>query len=438
MLTNPQLKVVSVPIGDLKPHPKNPKDHRRRHIQILKQSVSTFGFNVPILASPDGTIIAGHGCWAAARLAGLTEVPVIYLNHLDNDKAAAFMLAHNKTAELSGWNDPLLAEVFRDLSNKELSFELEDTGFETTEIDRLTHSLEEPGLADTVDEYEISAAPAVSRAKDGWALAEHFIFCGSALESASYRLLPNGHFAAMGFIDSPWNLQVDGFVSGNGKIKHREFAQASGEMTAQEFTEFLHKAIDRLQFYCTRGGLIFVCMDHRHLRELLAAADACDLEQINLCVWVKNNGAMGSLYRSRHELVFVFRKRDASHRNNVQLGRSGRNRTNVWNYPGANVPVKGKRILEYHPTPKPVNLVMDAILDCTRPKDFIIDPFLGSGTTLLAAERTGRRAYGIEIDPIYVDTAILRWQRMTGREARHLSTGKTFSEIRAERIGHDG
>lgn len=432
-MTVPELKIVYVSVTDLKPHPKNPRCHTRRQIRKLAQGMTSFEFNAPILADGEGTILAGHARWAAAKLRGLERVPVIYLSHLDKDKATAFMLSDNKLAAMSSWDEPLLAEVLKELSAQTLEFELEDTGFETTEIDLLTRSLDEPGMADTVDEYEVSSGPAVTQPGEGWQLGENIAFCGSALDGTSYRYLPPGEFAAMAFMDPPYNVPIDGHVSGLGQIKHREFPQASGEMTSPEFMDFLKTAIAQLMSQCAPGALIYACMDWRHEQELRDAAKTNRLTQINLCVWVKTNGGMGSLYRSRHELVLVFRNGDTAHRNNVQLGRNGRNRTNVWEYPGANVPVRGKRALEYHPTPKPVTLVADAILDCTRPRDFVIDPFLGSGTTLLSAERTIRRAYGIELDPLYVDTTVQRWEKMTGRSARLVGTGKTFSEISAER-----
>lgn len=243
----------------------------------------------------------------------------------------------------------------------------------------------------------------------------------------------SGDNAAGVFTDSPYNARIDGFVGGKGRIKHREFAMASGEMSEEEFTEFLVSSFRMLQQYSVPGALIYACMDWRNLQPMLTAGKSAQFEMMSLCVWAKNNGGMGSLYRSRHELVFVFRNGSQPHLNNVQLGRYGRNRSTVWNYPGSGgFSRKGSRLLELHPTVKPIALVADAISDSTKRGQIILDPFLGSGTTLLAAERTGRRCRGIEIDPIYIDTAIERWQRMTGQEAHNVQ-GDTFAQVKSRR-----
>lgn len=430
----PELKVTYVGIEDITPHPKNPRCRPRHQVGQIAQSMTTFDFNAPILVDAKGVILAGHGRLEAAKLAGLTKIPVIYLNHLNEDQATAFMLADNKLAEMSKWDEPQLAEVIKELAGKTLEFELEDTGFNPAEIDRLTRVLKEPNFNDTVDDFEVSKGPAVSMLGDGWKLGHHTSVCADALNAAAYRFLGAADFAAMTFTDLPWNLPVKGFVSGRGKIQHREFAQGSGEMSPEDFQRFVDTAFKRFTFRNANGSLLYICTDWRNYEVMLAAAKACGLALINVCVWVKNNGGMGSLYRSQYEMVMVFHNGDEPHRNNVQLGRNGRNRTNVWNYPAATVPVKGKRPLEYHPTPKPVLMVADAILDCTKAGDLVMDPFSGSGTLTLAAEHTGRVAYCSEVDPLYVDTGIRRWEKMTGGQAIHIETGKTFAEISAERL----
>jgi DNA modification methylase len=313
-----------------------------------------------------------------------------------------------------------------------LDFDIEAIGFELPELDFRIQSLDEPDAADRADEFAPATGPAVSVPGDLWLLGEHRLYCGNALDEAAYAVLMKGEKAAAAFTDMPYNLAINGHVSGNGRVKHREFAMGSGEMSEQEFTEFLTSGLKSICAHSVPGAVVYSCIDWRHMGEMVAAGKSAECDPINLCVWVKSNGGMGSFYRSRHELVFVFRHGNVPHQNNVQLGRHGRNRSNAWLYPGVNTFArKGtENLLHLHPTVKPIALVADAILDSTRPDQIVLDPFLGSGTTILAAERTGRRGYGIEIDPLYVDTAIDRWQRMTGRQAQNIR-GETFAQLKS-------
>jgi DNA modification methylase len=246
----------------------------------------------------------------------------------------------------------------------------------------------------------------------------------------------DGDIGAMVFTDAPYNVPVSGHVCGLGKVQHAEFAMASGELSKAEFTAFLGEAIKQLTANVRDGAVLDLCMDWRHLPELLSALEANDLSLLNLCVWNKNNGGMGSLYRSKHELVLIAKKGNTPHTNNVELGRHGRYRTNVWDYAGVNSFGKGRMTdLADHPTVKPVALVADAIRDVTRPGEIVLDAFMGSGTTILAAERTKRLAFGIEIEPAYIDVAIRRWAAMTGEQAVLAETGETFAEVVARRDG---
>jgi DNA modification methylase len=424
-----------LPIGELKPDPSNPRKHSREQIRAIARSIAAFGFNAPILIDKNKQIIAGHGRYEAAKLKEFAEVPVVFLEHLTETQARAYMLADNKLADRSSWDDAALAVHLKELSELVLDFEIEDIGFELPEIDFRIQSLDDADDADLADEFQIPPGQATSLPGDLWLLGDHRLYCGSALEACAYDALLDGARAAVAFADPPYNVKVDGHVCGSGAIKHREFAMASGEMTSEEFERFLAEALRLMGSYTRPGAVIYACMDWRHMGEMLAAGRAARFDLLNLCVWVKSNGGMGSLYRSRHELVFVFRNGKEQHRNNVQLGRFGRNRTNVWNYAGANgFPRKGRKTaLELHPTVKPIALVADALLDATKRGDVVLDPFCGSGATILAAERARRRGHGVEIDPLYVDTTIGRWEKMTGRQARHAS-GKTFAEIKAERM----
>lgn len=425
-------KIVN--LSELHPSPNNARKHAPAQIRALARSIETFHFNAPVLADRSGNILAGHGRVLAAQMLGMTQVSVIFLDHLSEEQAKAYMLADNKLTDMSSWDDEKLAIQLKEMSEMALDFEIEATGFEAPEIDFRIQSLEDTEAIDRADNFQLATGQPVSALGDLWHLGDHRIFCGDALDQTALTTLLNGAKAAAAFTDPPYNVKIDGHVSGKGKVHHREFPMGSGEMSESEFTAFLTSALTGICQHTTPGSLIYACMDWRHVTETFAAGRASGCELLNLCVWVKNNGGMGSLYRSRHELIFVFRNGPEPHQNNIQLGRFGRNRTNVWNYAGSNSfgRKESQRSLELHPTVKPVLMVSDAILDCSKRHDIVLDPFLGSGTTLLAADRTCRRCYGIELDPIYVDTVIERWQRMTGRQAL-TPFGETFEFIKAKR-----
>jgi DNA modification methylase len=427
-------KFLSRSITSLIPHPKNPRKHSRQQIRAIATSIKTFGFNAPILIDKDGRILGGHGRVEAAKLLGLDKVPVVLLDHLNDTEARAYSLADNKLSDRSSWDDTLLAEALKELSQTPLDFDIEATGFESPEIDFRIQELEDPNSTDRADEFEFTSGPAVTVRGDQWRLGRNRLYCGNALEETAYADFFEDERATVAFTDPPYNVPIDGHVSGTGRVKHREFAMASGEMSEAEFAAFLTAGLARICAHTNAGALIYVFMDWRHMAEIQTAGRTTSCELTNLCIWAKSNGGLGSLYRSRHELVFVFKNGRGDHLNNVQLGRFGRNRTNVWHYPGVtNFTHKGaRRALEYHPTVKPLRLVSDAILDSTNRDDIVLDPFVGSGTTLLAAQRTERRCYGIELDPLYVDTTIERWQRMTGLEAVNKS-GETFARISQKR-----
>ena len=429
--------VVSRPIDQLKPDPNNPRRHSKKQIRQIAESIKAFGFIVPILIDRDGNVIAGHGRLLAARELGMTEVPTLCLDHLTPAQLHAFRIADNRLSEIATWDDRLLAKELKDLSLLGLDFSLEVTGFDMGEIDLRILSLEDqPEDDDPADRLPgVAAGQPVSKLGDLWRLDPHRVFCGNALDLAAFAALMGAERGAVVFTDPPYNVPIDGHASGLGAIHHRPFPMASGEMDGAEFTAFLRDAFANLAAFSVDGALHYVCMDWRHLDELLAAGRGTYGELKNLCVWVKDNGGMGALYRSQHELVFVFKHGRHGHRNNVQLGRFGRNRSNVWHYPGANsfgtCGAEGN-LLTLHPTVKPVAMIADAILDCSVRGDIVLDGFLGSGTTVIAAERTGRRCYGIELDPGYVDTVIRRWQALTGGSARHAATDRSFDDLARE------
>jgi 16S rRNA G966 N2-methylase RsmD len=323
------------------------------------------------------------------------------------------------------------------LAELEIEFDLTLTGFETAEIDVM---LDPEGTSSEPDAFDACpppkmGGPAVSRVGDLWQLGRHRLLCGDATQAESFDRLLNGRPADLVFTDPPYNVPVDGHARGLGRTRHREFMMAAGEMSETEFRRFLCTVLGHMVQHTRLGSIHFICMDWRHIGELLAAARGLYAEVKNLCVWVKANAGMGSLYRSQHELVLVLKNGRAPHVNNVHLGRLGCYRTNVWNYPGVNSwgPGRGEA-LALHPTVKPVALIADAIRDCSKRHALVLDPFLGSGTTLLAAERTQRTAYAIEIDPYYVDVAVRRFRKATGQTAVHVGTGLEFEAVREQRL----
>ena len=427
--------VSYLPIGSIVPDPSNPRKHSPEQIRAIARSIEAFGFNAPILVNKANRIVAGHGRLEAAQLLELAEAPVIRLEHLSEQQAKAYMLADNKLTDRSSWDDRKVAIVLKELSDIALDFEIEATGFEAPEIDLRIQSLEPPDEStDSADEFEASHGPPVSRPDDLWILGDHRLLCGNALDPQAYDALLAGEKAAAVFTDPPYNVRMKGHVSGKGAKKHREFRWPPENLPKTRSAGSSSMPSSLMVSHSVEGATFFACMDWRHLLEIVSAIRALGCVLLNLCVWVKTNGGMGSLYRSRHELVFVFGKGGATRVNNVQLGKHRRNRTNVWNYPGRRGRTRG---LDLHPTVKPIAMVSDAILDVTQRGDIVLDPFCGSGTTILAAERTGRRGYAIELDPGHVDTAIDRWQRMTKQTAVH-ANGKTFEEMRAERRREDG
>ena len=426
-----KLSIAELPPGNLAANRHNSRTHSKYQIRQIARSIQEFGFTNPVLIDRNNTIIAGHGRVEAAKLLGIEHVPTIRLEALTEDQIRAYVIADNRLAEIAGWDRSILAIELQHLLRIDSDLDVTVTGFEVPEIDLiLSQAAVEP---DRDDIFEIDQTnQTVTQPGDLWLLGKHRILCGSSLDEASYKTLMIARRANVVFVDPPYNVAIDGHACGNGSVHHRDFAMASGEMNEAEFVAFLTTSLRLLARYSTSGSVHFVCMDWRHAGELLAAGNQIYESLLNLCVWVKNNGGMGSFYRSRHELVFVFRNGKGPHRNNVKLGEYGRNRTNVWEYPNVNtVSRQGDEgnLLALHPTVKPVALVADALLDCSARGEIVLDSFLGSGSTLIAAERVGRICYGIEIDPLYVDVAIRRWQRHTGDHAIHAATRKSFDDL---------
>ena len=430
----PALAVLYRPIECIQPDASNPRIHKPPQIAGIARAIKTFGFNVPILIDGAGTVIAGHGRLAAAIKLGLAEVPTIMVEHLSDAQRKAYMIADNRLTDLSGWDNKLLGEILRDLSVADLDFELDAIGFSVGEIDFHIEALADAPPNDPADApIELSAIP-ISREGDLWHLDKHRLLCGDALDPGAWDKLMAGQSASMGFTDPPWNVRVNGHISGLGKVRHREFAMASGEMDRDEFIGFLKAAFGLMAKHSLPASIHFTAIDWKHVPEMITAGEAAFTELKNICVWQKPSGGMGALYRSQHELFFVWKSGRGRHRNNIELGRNGRSRTNIWSYPSAAGfrHSEGGDLLATHPTCKPVALVADAILDVSKRGEIVVDPFIGSGTTIIAAERVGRIAYGIEVDPLYVDAAIRRFEKLTGQEVLH-DDGRTFSKVAAQR-----
>jgi DNA modification methylase len=417
-------------ISSLKPFAHNARTHSTKQLHQIAASIREFGFTNPILIDQSNVIIAGHGRVEAAKIVGLDRVPTIQVEHLSEAQKRAYVIADNRLADNAGWDPEILAIEFQHLSMIDLEFDLEITGFETAEIDLLVDGANKQRVDAVEDRIPSVTGPPVTKRGDLWGLGDHRIICGDARDTAVFERLMAADTTRLVFTDPPYNVPIEGHVCGLGAIKHREFAMAAGEMTAREFTAFLHTIFMNVAEVSADGAIHFVRMDWRHVEEVIRASKGAYSEIKNICVWNKDNGGMGSFYRSKHELVFVFKVGNAPHLNTIELGRSGRYRTNVWDYAGINTMRAGRLDdLAMHPTVKPVALVIDAIKDCSRRGDLVLDPFGGSGTTLIAAEKSRRRARIIEIDPAYVDVAIRRWQRLSGRSAIHGASGRTFSDV---------
>ena len=425
----------------LTPNRRNARTHSTKQIGQIAASIKMFGFLVPIVVDEPRNIIAGHGRYAAAQKLGLDKVPVIAVSGLSPAKKRALALADNKIAENAGWDREILAVELPELSELLVSdnLDISITGFAAAEIDQIIVDFEtDTDAADAVDDTLLDQPP-VTQPGQLWQLGAHRILCGDARDPAMLERLMDGAKAAMAFLDPPYNVRVRDIV-GRGRVRHAEFAMASGEMSQSEFVAFLTEVLQAAAMVSNNGAVHCVCMDWRHVGDLLAAGHAVYGELLNLAVWVKTNAGQDSFYRSQHELIAIFRVGDAAHLNNIELGRHGRNRSNVWHYSGVNTFRTGRlEELHAHPTVKPVALVADAIKDCTRRGEIVLDTFSGSGTTLLAAERVGRRGFVLEIEPRFVDVAIRRWQAMTRKDAINLATDRCFDEVQAAAAGesHD-
>ncbi|MEH3098671.1 site-specific DNA-methyltransferase [Sphingomonas adhaesiva] len=425
------LAVDMRPIASVKPASRNARRHSDRQIAQVEASIRRYGFINPIIVDVASVVVAGHARLEAARRMGLVAVPVIPVSHLSDAELRAYRLADNKIATNADWDQDILRIELSELAMIDTSSDFEVPGFSTTEIDLAMEVIPANAKLEEQPDLEPREVTGVERG-DLWQLGAHRLLCGDARDPASFARLMGEDLARMVFSDPPFNVKVDGHVGGLGRTKHAEFAMASGEMSREEFTEFLAVVFGNAHAVSIDGAIHYQCMDWRHIPEMIMAGERIYASLENMCTWVKDNGGMGSFYRSQHELVFVWKVGTAPHLNNVELGRNGRYRTNVWNYRGA-TKTGADAELTMHPTVKPVPMIMDAIKDTSKRGEIVLDPFGGSGSTLLAAHKTGRVGRLIEYEPKYCAVTIRRWEKLAKREAVLLATGETFAEVHARR-----
>jgi DNA modification methylase len=423
------LRIENLLVDDLRPYQNNPHLHSKTQIDKLARAISEFGFLIPILIDDQNRVLAGHARVEAAKKLASRNVPCIRAGHLTEAQKRTFTILDNRLAEEATWDFQLLAKEIEFLQNE--AVDLTMTGFEIPEIEMIFDAADPPASNAEDDEVpDLAPNRVITKPNDLWTLGEHRLFCGDACRRESFATLLSGEIAQLIFVDPPYNVKICGHVSGKGRIKHREFVQASGEKTFAQFVKFLEESLSLLTEHSKDGAIHFVCSDWRHLDEMLSAGRRVYRELKNLVVWHKSNAGMGSFYRSQHELIFVWKHGRGKHLNNIELGKHGRHRSNVWTYAGSNA-FGSDRLeeLAMHPTVKPVALVADAIRDCSRRGDLVLDSFGGSGTTLIACERTNRKARLIELDPIYCDQIVRRWQTLTGGKAVNAVTGVPFNDL---------
>ena len=416
-----------VPVEKCKPLGRETRNHSPQQLGKLAASLERFGFVLPILTDAKQRVVAGWGLVLAAKKLGLNAVPAVYVTDLPESDLRLLRLALNRISDDASWDREVLPLEFAEILELAPQIDLEASGFEMAEIDILLdgNGIDEEDCLPPID----AAVPPGTRVGDLWVLADHLVHCGDALHAEAYSRVLGTDRADMVFADPPYNVPIAGHASGLGTTKHADFAMASGELSADEYRSFLGTALGHAASCSSNGAIHYICTDWRHIPELLAAGAKVYGDPLNVCVWNKSNAGMGSFYRSKHELIFVFKVGKGPHINNIALGRYGRHRTNVWDYVSQNA-LNGtsKSKLALHPTVKPVAMIADAMRDCSNRGGLILDPFGGAGTTLIAAERTSRRARVIELDPKFVDIAIERWQRLTGGTAVHAETGQPFAQ----------
>ena len=409
---------------------KSLRKHYRKQLQKIINAIKKFGFTNPLLVDKQLRLLAGELRLLAAKELGIKQIPVIILEDLTDEEAEAIRILDNRIAEDSEWNYANLQEVIENLGKFDISFE--DLGFETVDYDKifLNNDSEESEVKNSEQEnadWLDANIPKRANLWDLWRLGDNFILCANSLLQKAFEILMQGELAQIVITDPPYNCKVNGHVCGLGKVKHNEFAMASGEMTEAEFAEFISGFMQHLVKFSSDGSLHYIFMDWRNINIVLNQGKKYYTELKDIAIWDKGQGGMGSMYRSQHEMIPIFKNGKAKHQNHIQLGKYGRYRTNVWDYPGVRATnPESLELLKFHPTPKNVAMLHSILIDASSKNDIVLDCFGGSGSTLLAAERSKRRARLIEIDPRYVDVCIYRWEKETGKTAKLV---KNYEEI---------
>lgn len=428
----PSLRIEPCPVDALKSYARKLRKNDAAHVREIANSISSLGFNVPLLVGKDNVVVDGDARLEAAKSLGLSSVPCIRVDHLDETEQRLLRLAVNRLGEKGIWDLGELEAEFRELIIADAPIEI--SGFSTDEVDQLIIGADED--AHEAVDLAPSRGPATAQVGDLLQLGSHRLICGDATDPAVIGRLMGNDVARVVFTDEPFNVAIEGHVTGG---EHREFVMASGEMTDAQFLDFNQKWMEAVIPYLIDGGILGTFIDWRGLPVAHAAATALGLTPLNLVVWAKTNAGMGSLYRSQHELLPLFKKGSASHVNNIALGKRGRHRTNLWIYPGASsLGSDARKGLQDHPTVKPTAMLEDALIDLTNRGDIVLDPFLGSGSTLMAAENSGRLCCGVELDPLYVDVIVRRYEAATGTTVVLADTGETFAEVAARRRKDEG
>jgi DNA modification methylase len=428
-------ELVHLAPDQLKPYGANAKVHSKVQVRQIAESIQAYGFNAPIVIDENDGVLAGHGRLDAAKQLKLKTVPCFRVRDLSEAAKRAYRLADNKIAENAVYDWEIVAGELKALCAVE--YDMQITGYSVVEIDRIIHAAEasspKPQKADRIPEVG-APAEAICRPGEIWRLGRHKLLCGDARDPDALGKLMQSEQAAMAFVDAPYNRSVTRDLSSRGAVRHGEFAMASGEMARDEYIAFLTQALQALKGVCKDGAIAFSCIDWRSFLEMQLAAEAAGAERMNVIVWNKSNAGQGHFYRSQYELIFALKYGTAPHTNNFGLGETGRFRSNVWSYAGFNsFKTDRQEGLASHPTPKPVNLVADAICDVSHRGEFVMDTFAGSGTTLIAAHQTGRTARVVEIEPTYCDVIIKRYEAFTGKSAVLDGSGRNFADIQIVR-----